>query len=53
MPPPAATEEDAEEDEDLQQQQVLEGLPWAFTITSKARTEWASLDPPNRYPAPT
>ena len=37
-----------EEDEELRQQQVLEGLPWAFTITREARGEWASLDPPNR-----
>ncbi|KAK9854785.1 hypothetical protein WJX84_000152 [Apatococcus fuscideae] len=48
VPPFADLEEEAEENEDLKQQQVLEGLPWAFTITSKARTEWASMDPPNR-----
>ena len=35
VPPLSDEQGDPEEDEDLKQQQVLEGLPWAFTITSK------------------
>lgn len=48
VPPLADEQEELEEDEDLKQQQVLEGLPWGFTITSKARQEWTHMDPPNR-----
>lgn len=48
VPPLVEEHEDLEEDEDLKQQQVLEGLPWGFTITSKARQEWTNMDPPNR-----
>ncbi len=46
MPMPVS---ELEVDEETMQQQVLEGLPWAFTITREARAEWASLDPPNRH----
>ncbi len=27
---------------------ALDGLPWSFTITRKARQEWAGLDLPFR-----